>query len=494
MNISEKLLNISLNKKRNFLLLVQFFLIIFIYHTLKDLKDTVVITASDAGAEVIPFIKIWGMLPLAIGASFLFSKIYNRFNREKTLYIIVGMLGLCYISFAFILFPFRDQLYLNHVHDFLTNVLPSGCRGLIAMVCFWHYTLFYVTAELWSVLVLTILFYGYVNDTTTIDESKKFYPLCAFVGNFAGILSGQTSHFFSHNLREYFSWQETVQLMITVVITFSLVIMGINRWLLQNGQDAAVIKTLDKKHATSFKDNLLAVVKSKPLMCIAILVIGFGLTSNLIEVIWKEKIKALYPDPQAFNAYINKITSLIGVCSVCMALLSRWLYQSLSWGKVALITPVALFITTLCFFSTILLPSNYLTPFVAFLNVTPIVLIVTLGSLHYVVGMTAKYTIFDSCKEMAFLSIDSAERLKAKSVIDSIGSRLGKTGASCLYQFLLISFGTASGHIPVIAATSLFMIGISIAAVKQLDNSKSKRRQLQPAMEPQPLEALAEAG
>src|ERR1700722_15993021 len=190
---------ISVLKKR-VLILCQFSLIIFVYHTLKDLKDSIVITASDAGAEVIPFIKIWAMLPLAIIASYFFSKLYNRFGREKTLYTLVTLLLSCYVFFAFFLYPFGKELYLNNLADHLKMILPIGAKGFIAMICYWHYTLFYLTAELWSLLILSVLFWGYVNETTSFLEAKQFYPLCMFVGNFAGILSGQISHFLCHDL------------------------------------------------------------------------------------------------------------------------------------------------------------------------------------------------------------------------------------------------------------------------------------------------------
>ena len=70
------------------LILGQFFLIIFVYHLLKDLKDTLVITSSEAGAQVIPFLKVWVILPFAIFMSYLFSKIYQKFGREKTMYFL----------------------------------------------------------------------------------------------------------------------------------------------------------------------------------------------------------------------------------------------------------------------------------------------------------------------------------------------------------------------------------------------------------------------
>lgn len=456
-----------LSRKR-ILILMQFFLIIFIYHTLKDLKDTVVITGSGAGAEVIPFIKIWGMLPLAIGSSYLFSKLYNRYGREKTLYFFVISLLTIYVLFAFALFTYRDQLYLNNLAAFLKLFLPTGAKGFIAMICYWHYTLFYLAAELWSLLILSILFWGYVNETTSLSEAKEFYPLCMFAGNFAGILSGQISHFICHSLADIISWQETLQLTITFVVLGGVGVMYINRLLSSESPSIHKIQQQSKMQECSFKDNIVSIVKNKQLLCIATLVVGFGLTSNLIEVVWKENIRNLHPSPQAYNAYINQLTSIIGISAVVMAFISQWIFKAFSWKKIALITPIALFLTSLMFFFALLAPSEFLTKLSSLFNVSPLYLIVICGSIYYVLSMTAKYTIFDTSKEMAFLSIEESQRMRGKSVIDSIGSRLGKSGASCFYQFLLITFGSTSGHISVIGFFSILMIALSIIAANQL--------------------------
>lgn len=468
--------------KKRLLTLLQFFLIIFVYHTLKDLKDSLVITGSNAGAEVIPFIKIWGMLPLAFIASYFFSKLYNKFGREKTFYFFTFSLLSLYLVFACFLYPIRETLFLNNLYTFLTRVLPTGAKGFIAMITNWHYTLFYLAAELWSLLILSILFWGYVNENTSLKEAKKFYPLCMFVGNFAGILSGQTSHYLCHTLTHIYSWEETLKIMILMVSFCGLIIMGINRTLYSKTENLKQDSQTKLKQAHSFKDNLLAIFQSKPLFYIASLVVGFGLTSNLIEVVWKESIRSLHPSPQAYNAYINQLTSYIGFFAVCMAFLSRFIFNRFSWSKVALITPVTLLMTSFIFFSSLMMPEDYLNAFSSFLGMSPILLIVTLGSMHYVLGLTAKYTLFDTSKEMAFLSIESEERLRAKSVIDSIGSRFGKSGASCLYQLLLLTSGAASSHISIIGISSIFVIGFSIFATKKLGAHLSRTNEYQASL------------
>lgn len=456
------------------LILGQFFLIIFVYHILKDLKDTLVITSSDAGTQVIPFLKIWVILPFAILASYLFSKIYQKFGREKTLYFFVTLLLSCYALFAFCFYPMRDVLYLGHLSDVLTATLPMGCKGFITMICFWIYTFFYLAAELWAMMILTILFWGYLNEITSSQQAKSFYPLCVFVGNCAGILSGQTSRYLCHSLMDILSWQETLQLMVVIVILCGMGIMSINR-LLSSGDIPISQQSKKSKPSLTFKESLLCIVQSQPLMCIAILVVGFGLTTNLIEVVWKETIKSVYPTPQAYNAYVNQLTSIIGVFAVCMSLLSRWIFQIFSWSKIALLTPVSLFMTSFVFFFSMEMPAEYLSSLASFFNINSLYLIMTLGSVYYVLAMTAKYTIFDMCKEMAFLSIDASERMRAKSVIDSVGSRLGKSGSSCLYQILLVVFGSTAGHIPIVGMTAVLVIGVSIFATQKLGRYVSKQ-------------------
>ena len=397
---------------KRFLMLGQFFLIIFVYHILKDLKDTLVITSSDAGAEVIPFIKIWIILPFAILTSYLFSKLYNRFGREKTLYFFATSLLSAYVLFAFCLFPFRNELSLNHLADYLSMYLPSGCKGFVAMTCFWIYSFFYLAAELWSMIILTVLFWGYVNDVTSMEQAKSFYPLCIFVGNCAGILSGQTSRFLCQTLMDYVTWQETLQLMVLIVLICGLGIMGITRMLTVYNPPLAAPKTIKTSHSLTFKESILSILQSRPLLCIAVLVIGFGLTSNLIEVVWKDSIKKVYSLPHQYNAYVNQLTSIIGILAVIMSLVSRWFFHKFSWSKVALITPILLFITSLMFFIALKSPLDHLKPFSSFFNVHPFYFVMTLGSLYYVLALTAKYTIFDMCKEMAFLSIEPQERME----------------------------------------------------------------------------------
>lgn len=458
---------------KRFLLLVQFFLIIIVYHLLRDLKDTVVITASNAGAQVIPFIKIWAMLPLAVFAGYAFTKVYQRFGREKSMYFFISILLVFYAAFAFVLHPYHDSLQLNGVCSVLSEILPGGCRGFVSMIVNWNYTLFYLSAELWAIIILSVLFWGYVNEITTFKQAKTFYPLCMTVGNCAGIVAGQSSHYLCHSMCEVLSWTQTLQVMMMIVVACGLGIMLLT-YLLNKGEEQKVeIKEVKKKPSMSFKESVACVLQSKLLLSLAILVIGFGLTTNLIEVIWKESIKRVHDTPQAYNAYINQLTSLIGLGAVITSLASRWMFRVLSWTGVAIITPIILLVTSSAFFMAFHVPDEVLVSFSALFEMNPMYMIMTLGSIYYLFAMTAKYTIFDMSKEMAFLSLGKEERMRAKAVIDSIGARLGKSGASGLYQVLLIAYESTFALVPIVGSVAFFVIALTLYATRQLGTSIS---------------------
>ena len=92
------------------------------------------------------------------------------------------------------------------------------------------------------------------------------------------------------------------------------------------------------------------------------------------------------------------------------------------------------------FFGLILF-NDALLPLIAALGTTPLMLAVVVGAAQNVLSKSAKYSLFDPCKEMAYIPLD-AERTKGKAAIDVIGDPLGKSGGSLIQQALI--FGLVS--------------------------------------------------
>ena len=95
------------------------------------------------------------------------------------------------------IYPNRALLHPNAAADYLTTVLPAGFKGPISIFRNWTYALFYTMAELWGSVVVSLLFWGFANEVTTVAEAKKYYPLFGLGANVALIFSGQYVRFVS---------------------------------------------------------------------------------------------------------------------------------------------------------------------------------------------------------------------------------------------------------------------------------------------------------
>lgn len=71
-------------------------------------------------------------------------------------------------------------------------------------------------------------------------------------------------------------------------------------------------------------------------------VIAYGISINLVEVTWKSKIKAQFPNPNDYSAFMGDFSSATGAVTLVMMLASRFIFQKFGWGVAALITPVML--------------------------------------------------------------------------------------------------------------------------------------------------------
>src|SRR3984957_1954970 len=92
-------------------MLILFFLISLNYSILRNVKDAIVVTAKSSGAEVIPFIKVWVLLPMAVLVTLIFTKLTNRYSQEKVFYLTISAFLLFFGVFTFILYPYRDLLH-----------------------------------------------------------------------------------------------------------------------------------------------------------------------------------------------------------------------------------------------------------------------------------------------------------------------------------------------------------------------------------------------
>jgi AAA family ATP:ADP antiporter len=72
----------------------------------------------------------------------------------------------------------------------LVVLLRLSPAGLVGMVRNWLFTLFYCVSELWGDVVLSLLFWGLANETTSIEDAPLLYPLFGIGANIAQTMAG----------------------------------------------------------------------------------------------------------------------------------------------------------------------------------------------------------------------------------------------------------------------------------------------------------------
>jgi AAA family ATP:ADP antiporter len=466
-------------------LLPMFFLFFFInfnYTILRDTKDALIVTAPGSGAEAIPFLKLWGVLPFAIIFMIVYSKLSNIFNKEKLFYCTILFFISYFAVFTLLLYPNRDALHPTVLADSLQAFLPAGLSGLVALFRNWTYAIFYIMSELWGSVAISLLFWGFANDITKIGESKRFYALFGLGANVAMLFSGPAIIHFS-NIRSKLpatadAWGVTLNYMVGMVFLSGLMIMGIYWWINRNVlTDPKLYDPAEKQRAKkekpkmSLKESFAFLARSKYIGCLAILVIGYGIAINLVEVTWKGQLKLQYPNPNEYQAFMGYFSFITGAVTILMMLfVGGNVIRRFGWKTGAMITPVVLLITGVGFFSFVIFRDS-LTALIAMLGTTPLMLAVLFGTAQNIMSKSSKYSLFDPTKEMAYIPLDQESKVKGKAAIDVVGARLGKSGGSLVQQGLIVACGSLGAITPYVA---VILFGI-IFAWLYASNSLSKQ-------------------
>jgi len=446
-----------------------FFCILFNYTILRDTKDVLVVTAPGSGAEIIPFLKTWVNLPMAIGFMFLYAQLANVLSTQALFYTIIGPFIAFFGAFAFVLYPLRDVLHPTEFCDWVLSVIGDRFSAPVAILRNWTFCLFYVMAELWGSVVVSVLFWGFANQITTVDEAKQFYPLFGLGANVALIFSGQAVRYFSQ-LRANLpasedGWLLSLKGMMSMVVVGGLLVAG-TYWLINNvilpslpakGGDSAASKKKKKKVSMPMGESLKYLAESRYVRDLATLVVAYGISINLVEVTWKSKIKAQYPNPNDYSVFMGNFSTCTGIVTFIMMIVGRWIFKRFGWGAAAAITPSVILVTGIIFFALVLSGSTFAAPLAA-MGMTPLLAAVYVGAAQNIFSKASKYSLFDPCKEMAYIPLDEETKVKGKAAIDVVCNPLGKSGGALIQQFMILGFGSLAASTPYLGVILLVIV------------------------------------
>lgn len=452
-------------------LLIMYFLICLNYSILRTSRDALVITAKSAGAEVLPFIKTWAILPASLLIMLFFTQLSNRLSKEKVFYIMISLFLLFFSLFAFVLYPCHESLHPHAFADTCEKILPRGLHGLIAVFRNWTFTVFYVMSELWGPAIMTVLFWGFANEITSVNAGKRFYAILAVGGNLALVFSGAISTTIANlgiKLNELNleitndAWGNSLVLIASVLLGSGVLTMAIFRWLnvkvlksYLSQRGSFQLKRKNAEYKMGIRKIFAFLAQSKYLLCIATIVLMYNVAINFTEVVWKDQLHKLSPSPNFFHAYYGQVMTCIGLIAVVGAFFCGAIIRRFGWTFGAMVPPLILLATSVPFFLFLFTDA-------------PLASIVFLGAMQHCLAGASKYTFYDATKEIAFIPLDQESKLKGKAAIDGVGSRIGKSGSALACQFLLMIFGSLSLSLPYIAVLLFVVIIAWIYAARSL--------------------------
>jgi len=197
-----------------------------------------------------------------------------------------------------------------------------------------------------------------------------------------------------------------------------------------------------KKAKMSMIQSFKFLASSQYLRLIGTLVLGYGLTINFTEIMWKSLVKKQYPDPLEYQRFMGNFSSAVGLGTCIVIFFGVHVIRVLGWKVGAMATPAIMAALAVPFFLCI---------FMGLDNPARLGIAVALGTIQSLLSKTSKYALFDPTTQMAYIPLDDESKVKGKAAIDVLGSRLGKSGGSLIQQGLVFIFGNILNAAPAVA-------------------------------------------
>ncbi len=428
------------------------FCLLFNYTILRDTKDSLIVNSAGAGA--ITFLKLYCVTPAAILFVVLYAKLTNILSRENVFYAVVAPFIIFFGLFGFVMYPNLDLIHPSKESIDALQLAYPALTGFIDLYAYWAFSLFYVLSEIWGSAMIALMFWQFANHVVRIEESKRFYGLFGVVANLALVMSGPTVMFSSEHIKHVVSqgtdpWQITLYILMSCVVVMGLIAMYVYRWMhtevLTNKLyfDPAQVVEKKKKEKPGLVESFKIIIKSPELGLIAILIMAYGVTINLVEVQWKNQLGVFCAGNKGlFNYYMGILSTATGLFTIIFGLtIGSNVLRRLTWAKAAMITPLVILLAGSLFFMLIL-GEGSVDALLEMFNTHAVYLAVLVGLGIVVVSKAVKYILFDATKEMAYIPLDEELKTKGKAAVDVIGGRAGKAGGAFVQNMLLIAFAT----------------------------------------------------
>jgi ATP:ADP antiporter, AAA family len=296
-----------------------------------------------------------------------------------------------------LIFPNADVLHPSlSVMQKIFGASTGGLQVLAKICSNWTSALFYIVSEIYSSVSVGLLFWQFANDVVSIDQAKRFYPLFAQMSGLAPVVAGQYMVRYTSvapdlgtSLHRLTAAVTASGIMICTFYTFARRFLARTEPVIQGKSGKATKKSKPKM---SMVESAKFLASSEYLRLIASLVLGYGLSINFTEIIWKSLVKKQYPDPLEYQKFMGNFSSAVGISTCLVIFVGVQLIRILGWRVGACATPTLMALLAAPFFACILMGLEN--------EPSRLRLAVILGTAQSLVSKTSKYALFDPVRRI----------------------------------------------------------------------------------------------
>lgn len=442
------------------------------FDIMRNLKESLLITRL--GAEIIPFVKLWVVVPAAFIFLVSYSYLANRLSKRSLFFCTIAPFLIWMLVFSQIIYPNLDGFAASTLSRLLEPILPDNLAFISGLIYFWPITLFFTLAELWGSAIICIIFWTAVNDVNSPQTAEVSYPFITLMGNSASVISGPILLYITtHNAHsELVGLQHSVSQMSFLFLLCGILFMVMFEYCLRKSSQYSK-STHHSGHSSQSTTHLPLIetfrylAKSRYLRCVALMVLSYCIAINTLEVAWKSQLLKIYPTEIEYSQFMSKFTMFMGAgCLFCGLILPKLI--SRGWNVAAMATPVIMSATAIPFFIITLLLNTRQVQLLDYFSINLLMIAVVLGMFSNVLSRSAKYTMFDATKEMTFVPLDREQKYKGKAAIELVVSRLGKSGSAFLQQVLILWLGSLTLAMPWLMAIFIVIFGLWLYSIQAL--------------------------
>lgn len=429
------------------------FLILFNQNILRILKESVVI--PEIAVEVTSFAKVCCVTPMAAVFFLIYTKMVNKLTYDKIFtYLTLFFVGY-FLLFAIIFYPHHEFFHINKIEANNLMLKYPYVKWFIAIAAYWSHILFYVLSELWPNIFYILLFWQFANEITTTQEAKRFYTLFSLFGNSSLIVVGlmmmnlASEKSFMKNIIAGEDKVVLVQVNIFIVSLISVLSAILVRYVTKNVlEDPSLYIKAKKERDTHEKMGILDSIKyissSKYLWLMLICSAAFGLSMNLVEAVWKDRMKEFYPTVNSYAEFNAFFILWTGIAIMVMTIIGNNLMRSYGWFVVAIISPILILVTGTIFFVMIVFDEKVINYFDVAIIMSPLAMAIAIGTIQNILSKGMKYSIWDTSTEMLYIPLDDELKTKGKAAVSLVSSKVGKASSGLIQMIIFTIFPAAT--------------------------------------------------